>query len=46
MRWQCGDEAARQRRRNPGNIFSVGKNPHGVAFDGANIWVANLKATT
>jgi DNA-binding beta-propeller fold protein YncE len=22
--------------------FSVGRGPEGVAFDGANIWVANL----
>ena len=24
--------------------FAVGSNPHGVAFDGANIWVANFSS--
>ena len=26
--------------------FTVGNDPYGVAFDGANIWVANKAATT
>jgi DNA-binding beta-propeller fold protein YncE len=30
----------------PGSPFTAGTNPFGIAFDGANVWVANYGSNT